>query len=177
MFDTYRGRTAELGLPDPGLDKLGYLGLVFVGDTDEEGYAGARKLQWYLQNNKVATQFMDVPGYIDARTRAAMMRAQAQGKPVTSPIAHLEYAPIEQLTEEGYFFAGSPDTVFGQLKRFYERVGGFGNFLMMVQGGTMGYELVTHSMRLFAEEVLPRFRAEVYGCDLREPAAALAEVR
>jgi len=166
MFDTYRARTAELALPEPGLDKLGYLGLVFVGDTDEEGFGGARKLQWYLQHNKVATQFMDVPGYIDERARAAMLRSQAEGKPITAPIAHLAYAPIEELTEGGYFFAGSPETVFHQIKRFYERVGGFGNFMMMVQGGTMGYDLVTASMKLFAEEVLPRLRAEVYGSDL-----------
>ncbi|MDT5028087.1 MAG: hypothetical protein QOE61_4513 [Micromonosporaceae bacterium] len=177
MFDTYRDRTAELGLAEPGLDKLGYLGLVFVGDSDEEGYAGARKLQWYLRHNKVAAQFMDVPGYVDERTRARMMRAQTQGKPITTPIAHLDNAPIEQLTDEGYFFAGSPDTVFDQLRRFYERVGGFGNFLMMVQGGTMGYDLVTRSMRLFAEEVLPRFRAEVYGREVRDQTAARAEVR
>jgi alkanesulfonate monooxygenase SsuD/methylene tetrahydromethanopterin reductase-like flavin-dependent oxidoreductase (luciferase family) len=106
-----------------------------------------------------------------------MMRAQTQGKPITTPIAHLDNAPIEQLTDEGYFFAGSPDTVFDQLRRFYERVGGFGNFLMMVQGGTMGYDLVTRSMRLFAEEVLPRFRAEVYGREVRDQTAARAEVR
>ena len=166
LFDLYRARTAELGLGTAALDKLGYLGLVFVGDTDEEGFAGARKLQWYIQNNKVATQFMDVPGYIDEVARAKMMRAAAQGTPITTPIEHLAPAPIEELVKDGYFFAGSPDTVFDQLKSFYELVGGFGNFMMMVQGGTMGYDMVERSMRRFAEDVLPRFRSEVYGRDI-----------
>jgi alkanesulfonate monooxygenase SsuD/methylene tetrahydromethanopterin reductase-like flavin-dependent oxidoreductase (luciferase family) len=166
MFDVYRDRSAELGLPAPDLDMFGYLGMVFVGDTHKEGIAGARKLQWYLQHNKVATQFMDVPGYIDEGTRARLFRSQADGKPVTTPIAHLTHAPIEELTKDGYFFAGSPDTVFEQMERFYERVGGFGNFLMMVQAGTMGYDLVERSMARFANEVLPRFRAEVYGREL-----------
>jgi alkanesulfonate monooxygenase SsuD/methylene tetrahydromethanopterin reductase-like flavin-dependent oxidoreductase (luciferase family) len=174
MFDAYRQTTASLGLPSTALDRLGYLGLVFVGETDEEGFAGARKLQWYLQHNKIATQFMDVPGYIDEATRARMLRAQSQGEAVTSPIAHLDYAPIEELIEGGYFFAGSPDTVYRQLERFYERVGGFGNFMMMMQAGTMGYDLVARSMELFAREVLPRFRAEVYGRELAEAAAAAA---
>jgi alkanesulfonate monooxygenase SsuD/methylene tetrahydromethanopterin reductase-like flavin-dependent oxidoreductase (luciferase family) len=161
MFNTYRDRTAELGLPAPSLDRLGYLGLVFVGEDDEAGKAGARKLQWYLQNNWVAPQFMDVPGYVEAPARAQMLKMQAQGKEITSPIAHLTNAPVEQLTDEGYFFAGSAETVFEQLKSFYERVGGFGNFLMMVQAGSMGTDLVVDSMRRFAEDVLPRFRDEV----------------
>jgi hypothetical protein len=38
--------------------------------------------------------------------------------------------------------------------------------MMMVQGGTMGYDLVERSMRRLAEEVLPRFRSEVYGRDI-----------
>ncbi|MDT4950458.1 MAG: hypothetical protein QOJ37_3053 [Pseudonocardiales bacterium] len=173
MFDIYRQRREELGFGPAGLDRLGYLGLVFVGDTDEEGFAGARKLQWYLQHNKVATQFMDVPGYIDERARAKMLRSTAQGTPVTTPIEHLAYAPVEELVEGGYFFAGNPDTVFTQLESFYQRVGGFGNFMMMVQAGTMGKELVVKSMQRFAMDVLPRFRAEVYGREI-DPGFAAA---
>ncbi|MDT4892462.1 MAG: hypothetical protein QOE97_1497 [Pseudonocardiales bacterium] len=173
MFDVYRQRRQELGFAPPTLDRLGYLGLVFVGDTDEEGFAGARKLQWYLQHNKVATQFMDVPGYIDESARAKMLRATAQGTPVSTPIEHLAYAPVEELVEGGYFFAGNPDSVFRQLECFYERVGGFGNFMMMVQAGTMGQELVENSMRRFATDVLPRFRAEVYGREI-DPGLATA---
>ncbi|MCD9623947.1 LLM class flavin-dependent oxidoreductase [Rhabdothermincola salaria] len=163
IFDAYRTRAAECGTDDPPLEKFAYLGLVAVGETDEEGYAIARKLQWYIQHNKVAPQFMDVPGYIEPKVRAAMLQSQLKGEEVTSPIAHLAHAPVEELTEDGYFFAGSPDTVFHQMRRFYEKVGGFGNFLMMVQGGTMGLELATRTMELYSREVMPRFRREVYG--------------
>jgi alkanesulfonate monooxygenase SsuD/methylene tetrahydromethanopterin reductase-like flavin-dependent oxidoreductase (luciferase family) len=166
LFDLYRTRTAELGLPAASRSKLGYVALVFVGDTDEEGYAGMEKLRWYLKTNKVASQFMDVPGYIDQRGRASILKNAAAGKEITSPIEHLVTAPLESLIEGGYAFAGSPDTVFEQLKDFYQRVGGFGNFIMMTQSGTMGYDMVEKSMRLFAEEVLPRFRTEVYEPDV-----------
>lgn len=162
IFDAYRRRSDEVGFGEPPPEKLAYCGLVHVGETDEEGYAGARKLQWYLQHNKVAVQFMDVPGYLDARVRAAMLQRSQEGEPITTPTAHLGAAPIDELAKDGFFFAGSPDTVFKQLGDFHERVGGFGNLLMMVQGGTMGYELTERSMELFAREVLPRFRAEVY---------------
>jgi hypothetical protein len=133
-----------------------------TGAAGGDGFAGARKLQWYLQHNKVAPQFMDVPGYVDRRARAAMMEQVARGDPLVTPV-HLAHASIDDLAKDGYFFAGSPDTVFNQLLDFYERVGGFGHFLMMVQGGTMGYELTARSMELFARHVLPRFRQEVDG--------------
>jgi hypothetical protein len=107
-----------------------------------------------------------VPGYIDEFARAKMMRSAAEGVPISTPIEHLAHAPIEDLVQEGYFFAGNPDTVFTQLRTFYQKVGGFGNFMMMVQGGTMGYDLVEGSMRRFAQDVLPRFRSEVYAADI-----------
>jgi alkanesulfonate monooxygenase SsuD/methylene tetrahydromethanopterin reductase-like flavin-dependent oxidoreductase (luciferase family) len=165
MFDTYRAESARQGIAQTAREKLGYVALVFVGDTDADGVAGARRLQWYLQNNKVASQYMNVPGYIDAPVRARMLQGAALGRPITSPVEHLAYAPIDQLTNEGYVFAGNPDTVFQQMRGFYENVGGFGNFIMMVQTGTMGFEMVERSMSLFATEVLPRFRADVYDAD------------
>ena len=162
IFESYRRGALEAGRPGAGLENFAYLGLVFVGEDDAAGHAGARKLQWYLQHNKVAPQFMDVPGYLDPPIRAAMRRQALSGRPVASPVAHLAGASIDALTKDGYFFAGSPDSVFNQLRYFYERVGGFGHLLMMVQGGSMGYELATDSAELFAREVLPRFRSQIY---------------
>ncbi len=162
IFEGYRRGALESGMPEPPPERFAYLGMVYVGQDDDDGYAGARKLQWYLQHNKVAPQFMDVAGYSDVRARAAMMRKVATGETLATPVAHLAHAPIDELTKEGYFFAGSPDSVFCQLRDFYHRVDGFGHFLMMIHGGTMGYELCRRSMERFAEEVLPRFREEVY---------------
>jgi alkanesulfonate monooxygenase SsuD/methylene tetrahydromethanopterin reductase-like flavin-dependent oxidoreductase (luciferase family) len=158
MFDTYRMRADELGFAPPPPETFGYLGLIFVGETEAEAWAGARKLHWYLQHNKVADQFMDIPGYIDVKTRAAILKMRAQGGPLATPVAHLATASVEELVKDGYFFAGTPDMVLEQMVRFYDGVGGFGNFLVMTQGGTMGLELTVRSMELYATEVLPRFR-------------------
>jgi alkanesulfonate monooxygenase SsuD/methylene tetrahydromethanopterin reductase-like flavin-dependent oxidoreductase (luciferase family) len=159
IFDSYRQSASQARSGDaPEPDRFAYLGLVYVGEDDRDGQAGARKLQWYLQHNKVAPQFMDVPGYADRRARAAMMEQVLRGDALATPVAHLAHASIDELTKDGYFFAGGPDTVLDQLCDFYERVGGFGHFLMMVQGGTMGFELTERSMARFAHEVLPRFR-------------------
>lgn len=161
IFESYRQRSAECGFPDPDAEKFAYCALVFVGETEKAGIEGARKLQWYLQHNKVAPQFWDVPGYVDPRARAAMMRRAVTEGEMTLPTAALGAAPITDLTKKGFFFAGGPDTVLNQMCDFYHQVGGFGHFLMMMQGGTMGYELTASSMEIFAAEVLPRFREEI----------------
>ena len=160
IFDTYRERAAEVGrTADSG--KLAYLGLVFVGETERDARAGARRLQWYLQNNKTAGQFMSIPGYFDVQARASMLRDDAHGRPPESPLADIVNASIDELVEAGLLFAGTPDQVVEQVTRFHGQVGGFDHFLAMVQGGTMSAGLVNRSMELFAEEVLPRLRRDL----------------
>jgi alkanesulfonate monooxygenase SsuD/methylene tetrahydromethanopterin reductase-like flavin-dependent oxidoreductase (luciferase family) len=160
IFDAYRDRSAELGkTPDSGT--FAYLGLVFVGETEREALAGARRLQWYLRNNKVADQFMSVPGYIDVRARASMLRDAAHGRSPQSPLADIVDASVDELVEAGLMFAGTPDQVVEQVTRFHGQVGGFDHFLAMVQGGTMSAGMVNRSMELLAEEVLPRLRRDL----------------
>ena len=55
-------RRRELGLPMAD-DRLAYSGIVYVGDTDEDGYAGARKLMWVITHKVAAPQFKNPPGY------------------------------------------------------------------------------------------------------------------
>jgi hypothetical protein len=43
-----------------------------------------------------------------------------------------------------------------------------GNVMGLFHGSTMTYEVTAKSMRLFAEQVLPRFRAEVYDPWIKE---------
>ena len=156
--DSVLARLHQLGLRGEILERFAYLGLVFVGKTHEEAMAGARKLHWYLKHNKVADQFMDIPGYSDIYARAAALRQRAEGGPLATPVAHLAHASVEDLTKDGFFFAGTPDEVAEQIAAFNEGVGGFGHFLAMVQGGTMGYELTAGSMELLATQVMPQLK-------------------
>ena len=57
---------------------------------------------------------------------------------------------MEDLTKDGFFFAGTPDEVAEQIAAFNEGVGGFGHVLAMVQGGTQAL-----SRSLFAS-LVPR---------------------
>ena len=161
IFDAYRESFVATHGAEPAPDKLAYLGLVFVAAKRRDALEGARAVQWYIQHNKVAPQFVNVPGYFDAATRAKMLRAQYETGSLPSPIAHLAWASIEELVEGGFCFAGEPDEVVEQLLSFHARVGGFGNWLALVQAGTMETDLVAPSMELMAAEVLPALNREL----------------
>jgi alkanesulfonate monooxygenase SsuD/methylene tetrahydromethanopterin reductase-like flavin-dependent oxidoreductase (luciferase family) len=162
LFDAYRDRVAErarergLDASPVSLDRFAYAALVYVGDTDEAGYAGARQVQWYLQTNKAAPQFANPPGYtsLDAAVQAMRREAGRAGAAGFNP----RTASLEELIERGIVFAGNPETVYSQVQRFYDRIGGFGHLLMMAQGGLLSHEATVAGLKLFAAEVYPRLK-------------------
>jgi hypothetical protein len=54
------------------------------------------------------------------------------------------------------------------MKSFFYAVGGYGNLMGMFHASTMSYRATRRSMELYAREVLPRFREEVYEPWLKE---------
>jgi alkanesulfonate monooxygenase SsuD/methylene tetrahydromethanopterin reductase-like flavin-dependent oxidoreductase (luciferase family) len=149
IFDTYRRRRAELGLP-MNEDRLAYAALIYTGETDEQGYAGARKLLWYLTSNKVPPQLKNPPGYASLAASVKLMRG--------APTAFDRNSPLEKCIEDGIVFAGSPDTVYQQIKRHYEHVGGYGHLLIMGQAGFLEHDETVRGIKLLATEVYPRLR-------------------
>ena len=149
IFDSYRQRRAELGLESRD-DQLAYCGLVYVGEDDEAARAGAEKLMWYPRWNKSAAPFEAPPGYMPS---AARLRSLAGAG---SPLGDVMNLSQEQMIEEGILFAGNPDTVCEQIRRFYHHVGGFGHLILLGQAGHLGHDETVNNMRLFAEEVAPR---------------------
>jgi alkanesulfonate monooxygenase SsuD/methylene tetrahydromethanopterin reductase-like flavin-dependent oxidoreductase (luciferase family) len=161
IFDAYRESYVAAHGAEPTPDKLAYLGLVFVAARRADALEGARAVQWYIQHNKVAPQFVNVPGYFDAATRVKMLRAQYESGRLPSPIEHLAWAPVEDLIEGGFCFAGEPAEVAEQLLSFRQRVGPFDNWLTLVQAGDMDTDFVAPSMELMAAEVLPAVNHEL----------------
>ena len=64
----------------------------------------------------------------------------------------------EEAVAQGIMFAGNPDTVYRQIKAFYDQVGGFGQLTMIGRSGFMTHAESERSIRLFSKEVLPRLR-------------------
>jgi alkanesulfonate monooxygenase SsuD/methylene tetrahydromethanopterin reductase-like flavin-dependent oxidoreductase (luciferase family) len=154
VFETYRARRAELGFPPPTPDRFAYAALVYTGETDAEGLAGARKLMWYVEANKVPLQFTNPPGYQPVTaTVNAMKGATGAG------IFKLFQNPsLEAFMEYGLVFAGNPDSVHRQIMKMYNSVDGFGHLLIMGQAGFLDHDETVKGMKLFAREVYPRLK-------------------
>jgi alkanesulfonate monooxygenase SsuD/methylene tetrahydromethanopterin reductase-like flavin-dependent oxidoreductase (luciferase family) len=168
IFNAYRAELARRGRPEAHPDRFAYCNFVFVGETDEEALAAAPKLQDFLrQSRRTAPGQADVPGYLDPPARAVLLRKRAEDATAGGAPTQALSDPLS-LADSGIAFWGSPDSVFAQMKEFFYAVGGYGNLLGMFQASTMSYSLTRRSMELYAREVLPRFRAEVYEPWLRD---------
>jgi alkanesulfonate monooxygenase SsuD/methylene tetrahydromethanopterin reductase-like flavin-dependent oxidoreductase (luciferase family) len=153
VYDTYRVRRAELGFPQPALDRFAYAALIYTGETDDEGYAGARKLMWYVESNKVPPQFTSPPGYHPTAVTVNAMKGGSAG------IFQLFQNPsLEAFMQHGLVFAGNPDSVYQQIVKMYNYVGGFGHLLIMGQAGFLEHDETIKGMTLFAKEVYPRLK-------------------
>jgi alkanesulfonate monooxygenase SsuD/methylene tetrahydromethanopterin reductase-like flavin-dependent oxidoreductase (luciferase family) len=168
LFHAYRKRTAELGRPAPALDRFGYLALVGVGHTKEEGFAKLHKIRGYLRSTGiVAQQFQNPPGYAPLAANAQGLATTVKGRVsgehlrvITRDGRHIDQAvaPHEDLIDGGVAFAGTPDEVVEQIRRFNDDVGGLGHLLIMGHGGDLTHEETVENLTLFASEVLPRLR-------------------
>ena len=65
---------------------------------------------------------------------------------------------VDEGIENGTVILGGPESVIAQIRRQREE-GKRGTLLAMFQFGSLPDELATQSLRLFAQEVLPKIRA------------------
>jgi alkanesulfonate monooxygenase SsuD/methylene tetrahydromethanopterin reductase-like flavin-dependent oxidoreductase (luciferase family) len=69
-----------------------------------------------------------------------------------------ELPDLDTEIAKGTVFCGNPDTVYKQIRRFYDAVGGFGHLLAMGQAGFLDHVQTAKGIRFFAREVYPRLR-------------------
>ena len=152
IYDGYRNGYRQAHNEEAPLDRLAYLGLMYIGDNAQKAREGAEKVLWYMTSNKVPLHWSNPPGYHPPAVAAQIMGGQRGG-------AGLPLAP--NLTDQiarGNVFAGTPDQVFEQIKAMWEYSGGFGHLLMMGQAGFLSYDDTIRSMELFSKEVYPRLQ-------------------
>ena len=162
IFEAYRKKAAEVGRPMAPY-RLAYMALIGVGNTREEGERRADQILDYSRTSGiVAPQFMNPPGYASAAQSAQALRMGAGGfragriQSRDGRAIDPRRMTVADAIDAGLCFAGTPDDVFGQLRAFYDHVGGFGHLLMMGQGGLLSHEDTVANLTLFSEEVLPR---------------------
>lgn len=151
IFGGYREAYLKAHGKVPALDRLAYLGLCYVGENEREAEAGARKLMWYMDANKVPVEWSNPPGYHPPAVSAQVMKGRSGAGVPTKP-------KLEEQMQRGNVFVGTPDQVFNQIKAFWEYSGGFGNMLIMGQAGFLSDADALKSMNLYSKEVYPRLR-------------------
>ena len=155
LLDGYWERVAKAG-KDESPYRGAFAQVVCVADTDEEAERLYRPHVDYFFNRclHVHTGFADPPGY---RTVATIKTgALNQYKPLT-PDA-LGELPWGQLIDEGNIIAGSPATVRERMEDLIRNLH-VGHVFLLFQVGNMPGELVRHSSKLFAEQVMPHLRS------------------
>jgi alkanesulfonate monooxygenase SsuD/methylene tetrahydromethanopterin reductase-like flavin-dependent oxidoreductase (luciferase family) len=150
LFDAYRSAYLDQGLPGGG--GTAFMPLVYTGDTEADAESGARELIWYM-NAKTEPQFRNPPGYVPVELNVQALRGAFSGRSEAMRAQGLEFQ-----REQGVVMYGTPDQVAAQVRRFYDRVGGFDHLLMMQQAGFLDHKRTVASMTLFAREVLPQIR-------------------
>lgn len=159
MFDLYRKVYEDNGHGIAGADRLAYLGLVAVGETEEIAMKRASQIVQYLDTSaQVSSQFKNPPGYLTAEVTAKTFRQRVMG--ITSGKSGKEIdvynASVEDLIDGNILFAGTPDQVYQQIADFNQSVGGVGNLIMMGHAAAMSHEDTVQNITLFGKEVLPR---------------------
>jgi len=149
------------GRPAP-LDRLAYLAYVAVAEDEEVAVERGRKILKFVEaSERIEQKFMNPPGILPHADNVRFLKAGEtvthrtkvlpDGTPMSNPpTAH------EQILNS-VLFAGTPDQVYDQIKRFYDSVGGFGQLLVQM-GGTMTHEEICDSLTLYSTKVEPRLK-------------------
>ncbi|MBX9841800.1 MAG: LLM class flavin-dependent oxidoreductase [Xanthobacteraceae bacterium] len=131
--------------------QLGWATPLYVGDTDEQALAECAPHYEFFRNeflSKIPLEMVMPPGYAS--------RQSAKGIVAAKTAAH-DKIDTRRANELGMMTCGSAKTVADRLIRYQKEIG-FGNFLAMMQFGTMPADMTRRSMERFAESVMPLLR-------------------
>ena len=159
IYDGYRAAYLRAHGEAAPLDRLAYLGLMYVDGNAAKARAGAEKVLWYMTANKVPPHWSNPPGYHPPAVAAQIAKGTRGGAGLPMATA------LPEQIARGNVFAGTPDEVFEQIKNIWEYAGGFGHLMIMGQAGFLSYDDTVRSMQLFHDEVLPRLHELVASYD------------
>jgi len=179
LFAEYRKEWALAGRQGPvPLERRAYLGMVAVADTEEEAHRRAKLIRGYVDTNTLSLESGKNPPVFWSPTDASrLVKLFGEAAPKMQVVARdgtrigaVDSASISDMIAGGMMFCGTPDQVYRQITEFSDAVGGFGNLLMMGQGGQLSHTDTVDNLKLFAREVMPRLKE--YGVAAQARAAA-----
>jgi len=158
LMDGYWERVAKSG-KDASPYRGGFAQVICVGETDEEAERLYKDHVHYFYNRclHVYPGFADAPGYRTVKTLQANMITQL----TQAQLRNYPTLTWKDLVDQGYVIAGSPKTVHDRMVDLAKTLH-VGNIFCLFQCGDMPKDKVEHSTRLFAEQVMPRLKAEMF---------------
>ena len=130
---------------------------IVVAETDEEAQRLYEPHVRYFFERclHVYPGFADAPGYRTEPTIRAGLAAQVGGSAASSQIAmNLSW---QELIDQGFIVAGSPDSVASQMERVAETLK-VGHIVCLQHIGDMPVEKTRYNTEMFAREVMPRLK-------------------
>ncbi|MGH8986656.1 MAG: LLM class flavin-dependent oxidoreductase, partial [Acidimicrobiia bacterium] len=131
--------------------QYGWLLPIYVAETDEQARREYEEHLWYFVKRLLPGITIQPPGYTSTRSLASILKSAG--------MFMLNIETWEQVVEGRYAIVGSPETVTGQLIDSLRELGA-GNLLGLFQLGSLPDHLVRKNLALFAEQVMPKLRAE-----------------
>ncbi len=113
---------------------------VYVAETDQQALADTREGLTYV---------------LERRKREVAIFLQSR----IPPGGTLDDLTFDYMADCGYYWIGSPDTVYQRIKDYYDESGGFGVLLMSVGLPVATSRKRARSMKRFMTEVAPRLAA------------------
>ena len=156
MFDGFWERRQELGL-DMNPYRTACVQLIFVAETDAKAKEYYEKHLNYFWNTSlhVSPKYAEAPGYRTAASVARGMTSQYSSESAGHKLR--EGLTWEQLIEQGFIIAGSPESVRDQLKAAIKKLR-VGNLITVLSLGSMPHDLSLKNIELFSKEVMPHLR-------------------
>ena len=154
LMDGYWERVEECGKDDSPY-RAGFAQTIVVAETDEEAEKEYREHIDYFYNRclHVYPGFADAPGYRTIKT----LKANVTSQMTEQAFGNVSSMSWQQLIDDGYIIAGSPDTVANQMKELATSLR-VGNIFCLIHVGNMPQDKCMRSTKLFADEVMPQLR-------------------
>jgi alkanesulfonate monooxygenase SsuD/methylene tetrahydromethanopterin reductase-like flavin-dependent oxidoreductase (luciferase family) len=154
LMDGYWVRVDERG-KDRSPYRAGFAQTIVVAESDAEAERDYRQHIDYFYNRclHVYPGYADAPGYRTIKTLKANVTTQMTRK----ALGDVSSMSWDQLVNDGYVIAGSPDTVVAQMRELITSLR-VGNIFCLLHVGDMPQDKCERSSKLFAESVMPQLR-------------------
>ncbi len=163
MFRMFRDACEAEGYEADPLQQ-GWLVPIYVAETDEQARREYEEHLWYFVKRLLPGITIQPPGYTSVRSLGNILKSAGTFM--------LNLETWDQVVDGQYAIVGSPETVTDLLIENLSRLG-TGNLLGLFQLGTLPHDLTKKNLALFAEQVMPKLRAEFpEGQPVHRPSAA-----